>query len=159
MANRIPLIVNASAGQIQEVPSGDVVTLTNNIASSNKTTGALVVTGGVGISGALNVGGDITAFASSDESLKENLVAIPNAIAKVRTITGYTFKWKADTGYDYLNGKTDTGIIAQQVEALGLPGITSTRDDGTKAVRYDRLVPLLIEAIKELDARVKTLEG
>ena len=158
MANRIPLIVNASAGQIQEVPSGDVVTLTNNIASSNKTTGALVVTGGVGISGALNVGGDITAFASSDESLKENLVAIPNAIAKVGILTGYTFNWKADTGYDYLNSKTDTGVIAQQVEALGLPGITSTRDDGTKAVRYDRLVPLLIEAIKELSNKVKSLE-
>ena len=60
MADRIPLIVNPSANQIQEVPNGDVVTLINNIASSNKTTGALVVTGGVGIGGALNVGGDIT---------------------------------------------------------------------------------------------------
>jgi len=163
MANRIPLIVNASAGQIQEVPSGDVVTLPNNIASSNKTTGALVVTGGVGISGALNVGGDITAFASSDESLKENLVAIPNAIAKVGILTGYTFNWKApkynDTDHLTVAGESDTGVIAQQVAALGLPGITTTREDGTMAVRYERLVPLLIEAIKELDARVKTLEG
>jgi len=39
------------------------------------------------------------------------------------------------------------------------PPVTTTRDDGTKAVRYDRLVPLLIEAIKELDGRIKTLEG
>ena len=53
----------------------------------------------------------------------------------------------------------DTGVIAQQVDALGLPGITTTRDDGTMGVRYDRLVPVLIEAIKELEARVKTLEG
>ena len=159
MADRIPLIVNPNASQIQEVPTGDVVTLINNIASSNKTSGALVVTGGVGIGGALNVGGDITAFASSDETLKENLVAIPNAVSKVGIITGYTFSWKADTGYDYLDSKTDTGVIAQQVEALGLPGITTTRDDGIKAVRYDRLVPLLIEAIKELDGRIKTLEG
>ena len=70
MANRIPLIVNPNASQIQEVPTGDVVTLPNNITSSNKTSGALVVTGGVGIGGALNVGGDITAFSSSDVSLK-----------------------------------------------------------------------------------------
>ena len=118
MANRIPLIVNASASQIQEVPSGDVVNfdnkvvLTNSTASSSKTVGAVVVTGGVGISGALNVGGDITAFASSDETLKENLVAIPNAVSKVGIITGYTFSWKADTGYDYLDSKTDTGVIA-----------------------------------------------
>ena len=159
MANRIPLIVNPNASQIQEVPTGDVVTLPNNITSSNKTSGALVVTGGVGFGGALNVGGDITAFASSDENLKENLVAISNAVTKVGLVTGYTFDWKADTGYDYLNSKADTGVIAQQIEALGLPGITTTRDDGTKAVRYDRLVPLLIEAIKELDGRIKTLEG
>ena len=50
-------------------------------------------------------------------------------------------------------------MIAQEIEALGLPGITTTRDGGTKAVRYERLVPILIEAIKELEARVKTLEG
>ena len=159
MADRIPLIVNASAGQIQEVPSGDVVTLTNNIASSNKTSGALVVTGGVGIGGALNVGGDITAFDTSDISLKENLVAIPNAVDKVGILTGYTFKWKADGPYVDKNGREDTGIIAQQVQALGLPGITSTRDAGIVGVSYKKLVPLLIEAIKELDARLKTLEG
>ena len=171
MADRIPLIVNPAAGQIQELGAVDPlvgittvtlsgpITITDNTASTSKTTGAVVVTGGVGIGGALNVGGDITAFATSDETLKENLTAIPNAISKVGIITGYTFSWKADTGYDYLDSKTDTGVIAQQVEALGLPGITTTRDDGTKAVRYDRLVPLLIEAIKELDGRIKTLEG
>ena len=156
MANRIPLIVNASASQIQEVPSGDVVNfdnkvvLTNSTASSSKTVGAVVVTGGVGISGALNVGGDITAFSTSDESLKENLVTIPNAVDKVKSVSGYTFKWKADGPYVHLNGKEDTGVIAQQIEALGLTGTTSTRDDGIKGVAYKKLVPLLIEAIKEL---------
>ena len=50
-------------------------------------------------------------------------------------------------------------MIAQEVEALGLPGITTTSDDGTKRVRYDRLVPLLIQAIKELSAKVSALEG
>ena len=50
-------------------------------------------------------------------------------------------------------------MIAQEIEALGLPGITTTRGSGVKAVRYERLVPILIEAIKELEARVKTLEG
>ena len=138
-------------------PNGASINVTADTASTNKTTGALIVTGGVGISGALNVGGDITAFATSDEKLKENLVAIPNAVSKVGIITGYTFNWKTDSLYG--NGGNDTGVIAQQIEALGLPGITTTRDDGTKAVRYDRLVPLLIEAIKELDGRIKTLEG
>ena len=155
MADRIPLIVNPNASQIQEVPTGDVVTLINNIASSNKTSGALVVTGGVGIGGALNVGGDITAFSSSDVTLKENITPISNAVDKVRSISGNTFTWNEKSVY---NGEEGTGIIAQEIEALKLPGVTETREDGTKAVRYDRLVPLLIEAIKELDGKIKSLE-
>ena len=79
-------------------------------------------------------------------------------------MTGYTYTWKtADiyNDFDHLTvvGEKDTGVIAQQVDALGLPGITTTRDDGTMAVRYEKLVPILINAIQELEARVKTLEG
>ena len=78
-------------------------------------------------------------------------------------MTGYTFDWKsnAEMGIKrlYDGGTQDTGIIAQQVDALGLPGITTTRDDGTMAVRYEKLIPILINAIQELEARVKTLEG
>jgi len=156
MANRIPLIVNPNASQIQEVPTGDVVTLPNNITSSNKTSGALVVTGGVGIGGALNVGGDITAFSSSDVCLKKNINPISNAIDKVLSISGNTFTWNEKSVY---KGEEGTGIIAQEIEALGLPGVTTTRENGIKAVRYERLVPLLIEAIKELNEKVKSLEA
>ena len=75
-------------------------------------------------------------------------------------MTGYTFDWKTDVAnFVDFDSMKDTGVIAQQVDALGLPGITTTRTDGTMAVRYDRLIPVLIEAIKELEARVKTLEG
>ena len=172
MADRIPLIVNASAGQIQELGAVDPlvgittvsmsgpITITDNTPSTNKTTGAVVVTGGVGIGGALNVGGDITAFSTSDKNLKENLVPIPNAVDKVGIITGYTYKWKtAGTDHSAVDGEEDTGVIAQDVEMLGLPGLTTTREDGTKAISYKRLTPLLIQAIKELDARLKILEG
>ena len=184
MADRIPLIVNSTAGQIQElgvvdpmvgittvtisgaINASDVVTLSkssgtslvisSNQASSNKTSGAVTVVGGVGISGALHVGGDITAFSASDISLKENITPISNAVDKVRSISGNTFTWNEKSVY---NGEEGTGIIAQEIEALGLPGVTETRQDGVKAVRYDRLVPLLIEAIKELDTKVKSLGG
>ena len=103
----------------------------------------------------LLVKGDITAFASSDVTLKENITPISNAIDKVLSISGNTFKWNDKSIY---NGEEGTGIIAQEIEALGLPGLTTTRENGTKAVRYDRLVPLLIEAIKELSNKVKSLE-
>ena len=177
MTDRIPLIVNPTAGQIQELgavdpivgvttvtmsgvltlskASGTSLAVSSNQASSSKTTGAVTVVGGVGISGALNVGGDITAFSSSDVCLKKNINPISNAIDKVRSISGNTFTWNEKSVYD---GEEGTGIIAQEIEALGLPGVTATREDGTKAVRYDRLVPLLIEAIKELDGKVKSLE-
>ena len=50
-------------------------------------------------------------------------------------------------------------MIAQEVEALDLPGVTTTRDNGVKAVRNEKLVPLLIEAIKELKAEVDELKS
>ena len=127
----------------------------SNVNSTSKTTGALTVTGGVGIDDALFVGGDITAFASSDERLKDNVTPIPNALDKVLSISGNTFNWNAASPYE---GKAGTGVIAQEVEKLNLPGVTETRDDGTLAVRYDRLVPLLVEAIKELKSEIDELK-
>ena len=138
-------------------PNGASVNVTANTASTNKTTGAMVITGGVGIGGNLNVGGDITAFATSDENFKDSLSPITNALTRVGLITGYTFTWNDKVGtpesgkpYTHLIGKEDTGLIAQEVAKLGLPGITTTRDNGAMAIRYDRLTAILTEAVKEL---------
>ena len=49
--------------------------------------------------------------------------------------------------------KHDVGVIAQEIESV-LPEIVAERDDGIKAVRYERLTALLIEAVKELSAKV-----
>ena len=125
--------------------------VSSTAASNDKETGAAVITGGVGIGGDLNVGGDITAYASSDENLKQNMVPIPKAIEKIVQISGYTYEWRN-------NQAPDIGVSAQEIENLGLPGITTTREDGFKAVRYERLIPLLIESIKELNTRVQALE-
>ena len=141
--------------------TSDATTVSGTLAvqsttnSTSKTTGGATFAGGVGINNDLHVGGDITAFSSSDINLKENTVGITSALYKVGLITGYTYTWKETSRYT----GDDTGVIAQEIEALGLPGITTTRGDGTKGVRYERLVPLLIQAIKELEARVKTLES
>jgi len=144
--------------------TGDSTTVSGTLAvqsttdTSSKTTGALTVAGGVGINLNLRVGQDIYAFSSSDRNLKDNITVIPNALDKVNALSGNTFTWKSTAvNYDWLHEGQDTGVIAQEVEALGLPGITTTRDDGTKAVRYERLVPVLIQAIKELSAKVDAL--
>ena len=98
--------------------------------------------------------GDITAYYSSDATLKDNVRSIDDPLEKVMQISGNTFTWKEnDAGHE----GEDTGVIAQEIEALGLPGIVVTRENGKKAVRYEKLVPLLIEAIKELNAKVEML--
>ena len=84
--------------------------------------------------------------------MKENITPIPNALDKIIAISGNTFTWKSGDG-------DDTGVIAQEIEALGLPGITTTRDNGVKAVRYEKLVPLLIQAIKELKNELDEIGG
>ena len=100
----------------------------------------------------LKVTGDITAFSSSDIRLKDNISPITKALEKVKSISGNTYTKKSD-------GSAHTGVIAQEIEALGLPGITTTRSSGYMAVDYEKLVPLLIEAVKELSAKVDDLEN
>ena len=99
--------------------------------------------------------GDITAFASSDERMKDDIVPIPNALDKVLSISGNTFTWNKESSKE---GQEDTGVIAQEIEKLELPGVTTVRETGTHAVNYEKLVPLLIESIKELSGKVDNLE-
>ena len=100
----------------------------------------------------LRVAGDIVAFSSSDIKLKKDVKPITNSLDKINAISGNTFTWID-------NSTEDVGVIAQEVEKLGLPGITTTRDNGIKAVKYEKLVPILIEAVKELSAKVTALEN
>ena len=90
----------------------------------------------------------------SDRTLKENITPIPNALDKILSLSGNTFHWKPEAN---LEGD-DTGIIAQEVEKLQLPGVTKRRQHGTLGVRYERLIPVLIEAIKELKSQVEDLK-
>ena len=108
--------------------------------------------------GALRVTGDITAFRSSDIRLKDNISPIKNALAKVSLISGNTFTWN-EKSTDDKRGNHDTGVIAQEIATLGLPGISTTRHDGTQAVMYEKLIPLLIEAIKELKGEIDELKS
>ena len=118
----------------------------------------MITAGGLGVEGNIHSGGDIVAFSSSDIELKEDISPIPNALDMINSLTGNTFAWKPEANI-FGNKGMDTGIIAQEVEALGLPGVAKRRGDGTMGVRYDRLIPVLIEAVKELTAKVKSLES
>ena len=108
----------------------------------------------VDTSGNLSVSADVIAYASSDKRLKDNLKPIENSLDKVSKLSGYEFDWndKQETFKGH-----DVGVIAQEVEEV-LPEVVQTRDTGYKAVKYEKIVPLLIEAIKELKEEVEELK-
>jgi len=131
------------------------VSVTNSTASTSKTTGALKVTGGLGVQGDVFAGGDVVAYASSDERLKDNVAEISNALDRVEKLRGVSFDWNDKQS---VYSGHDIGVIAQDVEEV-LPELVENRDNGYKAVKYDKLTAVLIQAVKELSARVKELEN
>jgi hypothetical protein len=108
--------------------------------------------------GEIRATGDITAYYSSDERLKQNIQPIENALQKVNQISGNTYDWKE--GYDEVHSHkgNDVGLIAQENEQI-LPQIVTNRDNGFKAVQYEKIIPLLIQAIKELSVKIEVLEN
>tara|TARA_R110001592_G_scaffold159900_2_gene391794 strand:- start:6285 stop:7211 length:927 start_codon:yes stop_codon:yes gene_type:complete len=117
-----------------------------------------------GTTGEIRATNDVTAFYSSDVALKENIVNIPNALEAVQKLNGVLFDWKKDYidqrgGEDgYFVRKKDVGVIAQEVEKV-LPEAVAQRQDGVKAVKYDRLTCLLIEAVKVLNDKIEVLSN
>ena len=140
--------------------------LKNPLDLSSRLLGASSLTAGpvtAGPQGEVRATGNVTAYFVSDRRLKENIVTIPNALSRVQAINGVTFDWNDEEiarrgGADgYFVRKHDVGLIAQDVEQA-LPEATATRIDGYMAVRYELVVPLLVEAVKELSAQVAELQ-
>ena len=94
------------------------------------------------------------AFQSSDKRLKDNLKPISQSIDKLNKLTGYEFDWndkqKIYEGHDF-------GVVAQEVEDV-LPELVRTNSNGFKAVKYEKLVPLLIESIKDQQKQIDELK-
>jgi hypothetical protein len=118
-----------------------------------------VGTSATGTSGEIRATNNITAY-YSDDRLKTRLGAIENPLAKLKTLDGFYYEANATAqglGYTAIR---EVGVSAQSVQAI-LPEIVAPApiDDRYLTVRYERLVPLLIEAIKELAAEVEALKG
>jgi hypothetical protein len=111
-----------------------------------------------GTTGRIDATNDIVAFSSSDKRFKENIQPIENALEKINQIGGYEFDWKVENKNEHGYEGHDLGVIAQEIEAIA-PELVQTRENGYKAVKYDKLVSVLIEAIKELSAKIDRLEN
>jgi hypothetical protein len=109
-----------------------------------------------GTSGRIDASGDIVAYSTSDRNFKENITPIPNALEKISKISGNTYDWKEDMKDFHGFEGNDVGVIAQEIEEV-LPQLVTTRETGYKAVKYDKLVALLIEGIKEQQTQIHNL--
>ena len=96
----------------------------------------------------------------SDEREKENITTITNATSKLKQLRGVTHTWKDNRD----NGTIHLGLIAQEVQTVVPEVVTEgplkiDETEPTLGVSYQKLIPLLIETIKELEARITELEG
>jgi len=121
------------------------VTNTSNVTFGN-------INGGTG-----TFTGDVIAYSSSDEKLKDNIELISNPIAKIKSLKGVTWTWN-DNADELQKSLPNVGVIAQDVERV-LPQLVTDRDNGFKAVDYAKLTGLLIEAIKEQQKEIETLKS
>lgn len=156
-----------SGSSIASSTQGQVALTTNGVAATAVDLGLQtsddvqfdsfgVGTAASGTTGEIRATGDITAFYSSDERLKENFAPLTGALDKVKAIGGYEFDWK--DGIEDIVSKTghDIGVKAQELQAQ-YPELVHERDNGYLAVDYIKLNAVLIEAVKELAAKVEEL--
>jgi len=135
----------------------NAVNIDATTSSINKTTGALIVDGGVGVAENIHAGGDVVAYASSDERLKDNLQVIQDPLDKVGQISGYEFDWNEKSPEWAQERGHDIGVVAQEIQKVH-PEIVIERTNGYLGVDYKRIIPLLIESIKELKQEVEDLK-
>lgn len=144
-------------------PTGGTTTSDNpNINSLGVNTAAS------GTAGEIRATGNILAF-YSDKRLKDNIQEIPNALALIDQISGVFYNQsKFAERFGYNDYRKQVGVIAQEIqaimpEAVAIAPFDMDRDGNSKSgenyltVRYERLVPLIIQAIKERQAQINTI--
>jgi len=161
------LAVSDTTGQtgIDVTLSGDTISAT----VSGLTTTSAVQFGTVGVGGAVSDGfelkvtgdiaatGDVVAFQSSDERLKDNIKLISNPIEKVKELRGVTWEWNEEASIA-AKQTPNVGVIAQEVEKV-LPELVHDRENGYKGVDYSKLTGLLIEVVKTQQEKIEILES
>lgn len=150
--------------------TSNLVQPTGNVALSNNTIVTVASTKRVGmggitspqatlhINGSAFLTGDWVANFSSDRLLKEDVRVLEGALEKLNKLRGVRFKWVDQVDSDLVSfsvlGTEDVGVIAQEVAEV-LPEAVTLREDGYYSVSYHRIIPLLIQAIKELELKLE----
>ena len=126
-----------------------VITEAGDVLARNITAGGDICT-----LGTVRSAGDIIAFTTSDERLKDNITCISDSNNIINNLNGYCFDWNDKSERE----GTSTGLIAQEVQKV-LPNAVCERDNGYLAVDYIQLIPVMVEELKRLNKIVSKLES
>lgn len=90
---------------------------------------------------------------TSDSTFKRNIIPLKYGLAEVKQLAPVSFNWKQD-----LTNETKLGFVAQEVEEI-IPEVVEKSEEGNYSMNYSELIPVLVNAIKELEKRVSDLEA
>ena len=139
----------AAAGGNVGDPNGFTVSAIGNVGIGTATPSSKLE-----VDGDIKAAGDVIAFSASDQRLKNNISNITNPISKLNQINGVNFEWSKDQS---IHSGKDVGVIAQDVQKV-LPEVVTERQDGNLAVKYEKIIPLLVEAIKDQQKQIEELK-
>lgn len=142
-------------GRLTAASSGQTLNTNSNVQFNSLGVG----TAASGTAGEIRATNNVTAY-YSDDRLKNRIGMIEDALGKVKTLSGFYYEANAtaqEMGYEK---KREVGVSAQEVQAV-MPEVVAPApiDENYLTVRYERLIPLLVEAIKELSAEVEALKN
>ena len=144
-------------------------TLKSRIVLKNTDTNTLIeVYGNLNVkahgssAGKIEADGDVIEFAS-DKRLKENIIEIPNPLDKIKQLRGVYYDWKKDVeekGFNPSRKTNEIGMIAQEIEQIIPQAIEPAPfDNEYKTIKYNRIIPLLVECIKEQQKQIDELKS
>jgi hypothetical protein len=109
----------------------------------------------IGCSNGLFSYGDVVAFAASDQRLKDDIIPISGCLDKINTIDAVEFNWNEN---QQTYSGHDIGLIAQQIQEIA-PEIVTERNNGYLAVKYEKMVPILVGAIQEQQSIINEMRA
>ena len=147
------IIIQGTNNKITNSRRCTIINGSSNIISGSYNTHVIGDVGSVDVENSFYVGcvngiyseGDVVAYYASDKRLKDDIVPISGCLEKINTIDAVEFNWNEN---QQTYSGHDIGLIAQQIQEIA-PEIVTERKNGYLAVKYEKMVPILVGAIQD----------
>lgn len=156
------IILQGTNNKIKDSRRCTIINGSSNIIDGRYNTHVIGDAGTVNVDNAFYVGcingiyseGDVVAFSSSDERLKDNIIPISGCLEKIQSLDAVEFDWNHN---QQTYSGHDIGLIAQQVKGIA-PEIIQERQNGYLAVNYEKMIPILVGAIKDQQETIEKMK-